>query len=127
MQTVNKMFKFARIRVLPKLDNSFPPKVWQQLTAVASRGRATSSQQLVATTTGGCIEQGPATTTPTIDWPRMGPATDPAFDKLDLSFSNAQEAYRAKRNSELLRGYLVFQLCSFRFVVDNNKQVMAAV
>lgn len=48
---------------------------------------------------------------------------DPAYDKLDLSFENAAEAYRSKTNLELVRAYAVFQLCSFKYVVEHNKQV----
>jgi len=57
-------------------------------------------------------------------WPRKGPVYDPAFERIDLSFSNAREAYRSKKNTELLRGYLVFQLCSINYIVERNKQLM---
>ncbi|ESO00677.1 hypothetical protein HELRODRAFT_82857 [Helobdella robusta] len=49
---------------------------------------------------------------------------DPAIAKLDPSFNNPQEAFRSKTNFELIRGYLVFQLCSINYLVDNNKKVM---
>ena len=48
---------------------------------------------------------------------------DPAFKKVDLGFSNAEEAFRSKTNRELLRGYLVFQLCTVNYLVDHNKEV----
>lgn len=48
---------------------------------------------------------------------------DPAYRKVDLKFENAVEAYRSKRNYELLRAYAVFQLCSSNYIVDHNKQV----
>lgn|SRR6218665_3128812 len=48
---------------------------------------------------------------------------DPAYDKIDLSFENAAEAFRSKTNWELIRAYTVFQLCSVKYVVDHNKQV----
>lgn len=48
---------------------------------------------------------------------------DPAFNKLDLSFDNPKEAFLSKYNSELVRSYFVFQMCSFNFLVDKNKEV----
>ncbi|XP_052801193.1 proline dehydrogenase 1, mitochondrial-like [Mya arenaria] len=44
--------------------------------------------------------------------------------ELDLSFSNAQEAYRSKTTKELLRAYFVFQLCSVPIIVKNNQKLM---
>lgn len=42
---------------------------------------------------------------------------------VDLSFSNAEEAYRSKSNFEIIRSLLVFNLCSIKYLVDNNKEV----
>lgn len=44
--------------------------------------------------------------------------------KLDLSFEDSKTAFRAKTNLDLLRGYIVFQLCSVRFLVDNQKTIL---
>lgn len=44
--------------------------------------------------------------------------------KLDLTFENSQLAFKAKSSLDLLRGYLVFQLCSFNFLINNQKQVL---
>lgn len=49
--------------------------------------------------------------------------TPPNKPKLDLSFEDSKTAFKAKSNMELLRGYLVFQLCSFNFLIENNKTV----
>lgn len=43
--------------------------------------------------------------------------------QIDLSFTNPQEAYRSKSSGELLRAYLVFQLCSVPLIVNHNKAV----
>ena len=43
--------------------------------------------------------------------------------KLDLTFEDSKTAFKAKKNLELLRGYLVFQLCSMNLLVDNQKTV----
>ena len=48
---------------------------------------------------------------------------DPAFQKIDLEFENAREAYKSKRNSELVRALFVFNLCSIKPLVDHNKEV----
>lgn len=49
--------------------------------------------------------------------------TEAVHPQIDLSFSNAQEAYKSKRTSELVRALLVFNLCSISVLVDNQKQV----
>ena len=49
--------------------------------------------------------------------------TPDGHPEIDLTFSNAQEAFRSKSNSELLRALLVLRLCSISFLVDNNKKV----
>lgn len=43
---------------------------------------------------------------------------------VDLSFNNAEEAYRSKSNFELIRSLLVFNLCSIQFLVDKNKEIL---
>ena len=48
---------------------------------------------------------------------------DPAFQKIDLSLENAQEAYKNKSNLEILRALLVFSMCSIKPLVEYNKQV----
>lgn len=42
---------------------------------------------------------------------------------LDLTFSSAEEAFRSKKTSELIRALLVFNLCSVDFLVNNHRQV----
>jgi len=48
---------------------------------------------------------------------------DAAGNTIDTTFENAKEVYTSKTNFELLRGYIVFQLCSLKLFVNNNKQV----
>lgn len=43
--------------------------------------------------------------------------------KLDLTFNDSKTAYQAKSNFELIRGYLVFQLCGLKFLLQNQKMV----
>lgn len=40
-----------------------------------------------------------------------------------LDFTNTERAYKFKTTKELLRGYLVYNLFSFGFLVDRSKQV----
>ena len=48
---------------------------------------------------------------------------DPSFDKLDLTFENAQEAYKSKTNGEIIRALTVFTLCGVKPLVTYNKEV----
>lgn len=49
--------------------------------------------------------------------------TPPPKPKLDLTFEDSKTAFKAKSTLELLRGYLVFQLCSIGFIIENQKTV----
>ena len=42
---------------------------------------------------------------------------------IDLTFSSCSEAYRSKTNLQLFRAWFVLKLCSWSFLVDNNKVV----
>lgn len=44
-------------------------------------------------------------------------------DPLDLSFGNAEAAFRSKSSLEILRAYVVFSLCSSNYLVENNLKV----
>ena len=45
------------------------------------------------------------------------------FRKLDLSFENSEIAYKSKTNFELIRGLLVFNTFSVKYIVDNQIKV----
>ncbi|ODM93544.1 Proline dehydrogenase 1, mitochondrial [Orchesella cincta] len=45
-------------------------------------------------------------------------------DKLDLSFTDARQAYRSKSTLEILRAWTVLRLCSVNFLVENNPKLM---
>jgi len=49
--------------------------------------------------------------------------TDKNGRKLDLTFEDSQTAFKSKSTLQLLRGYLVFQLCSSSLLVNNQKLV----
>ncbi|XP_060534177.1 proline dehydrogenase 1, mitochondrial isoform X2 [Cylas formicarius] len=45
-------------------------------------------------------------------------------DPLDTSFEDARAAFKSKTNWELVRALIVYQLCSFDVIVQNNKELM---
>lgn len=44
-------------------------------------------------------------------------------DPLDLSFNDARAAFKSKTTWEVLRAYIVYQLCSSETLVENNMKV----
>ena len=50
-------------------------------------------------------------------------ASNPRRDPLDLTFNNAEAAFRSKTTGQVLRAYLVFTLCSSNYLVENNMKV----
>lgn len=44
-------------------------------------------------------------------------------DPLDTSFNNAKDSFKSKTTWELVRGYLVYTMCSSQYLVDNNLKV----
>ncbi|CAH0548852.1 unnamed protein product [Brassicogethes aeneus] len=45
-------------------------------------------------------------------------------DALDITFEDARAAFKSKTNWELIRAYIVYTLCSFETLVDNNMKLM---
>lgn len=43
--------------------------------------------------------------------------------QVNVDFNNTQEAYKSKRNIELIRSLLVFRLCAIDTLVEKNKEV----
>lgn len=48
----------------------------------------------------------------------------PSRDDLDLSFNSPKDAFKSKKTSELVRAYLVYQICSINWIVENNDMLM---
>lgn len=44
-------------------------------------------------------------------------------DELDLTFLDHKAAFKSKTTWQVLRAYLVFNLCSIKPLVDNNEKV----
>ena len=44
-------------------------------------------------------------------------------DELDLTFLDHHAAFKNKTTWEVFRAYMVFNLCSIRYLVDNNEAV----
>lgn len=47
----------------------------------------------------------------------------PKWDPLDTSFADPEAAFKSKSTWEIFRAYVVYQLCSSRYLVENNMQV----
>ncbi|XP_049824718.1 proline dehydrogenase 1, mitochondrial isoform X2 [Aethina tumida] len=45
-------------------------------------------------------------------------------DALDITFEDARAAFKSKTNWELIRAYIVYTMCSFETIVDNNMKLM---
>lgn len=43
--------------------------------------------------------------------------------KIEINFNNSEIAFKSKSNLDLMRGLLVFQLCSLNVLVDNQHLV----
>ena len=54
---------------------------------------------------------------------KIASAPTPRKDPLDLSFENAEAAFKSKTTWQVLRAYLVFTLCSSNYLVENNMKV----
>lgn len=48
----------------------------------------------------------------------------PPRDPLDITFEDAKAAFKSKTNLELIRAYVVYTLCSFDYLVQNNMKLM---
>jgi len=53
------------------------------------------------------------------------PVIDPCFLRIDSTFGNAEEAFKSKKNSEIIRSLFVFNLCGISPLVDFNKEILA--
>jgi hypothetical protein len=54
---------------------------------------------------------------------RVLSSAPPARDELDLTFNSPKDAFKSKKTSELVRAYLVYQICSVNWIVENNDMV----
>ncbi|XP_072934666.1 proline dehydrogenase 1, mitochondrial isoform X1 [Epargyreus clarus] len=55
---------------------------------------------------------------------RVLSSAPPSRDDLDLSFNSPKDAFKSKKTSELVRAYLVYQICSINWIVENNDMLM---
>ncbi|XP_043510097.1 proline dehydrogenase 1, mitochondrial [Frieseomelitta varia] len=52
------------------------------------------------------------------------PAPPRQIDPLDLKFNDPVAAFKSKTTKELLRAYVVYQLCTIEYIVENNMKLM---
>ncbi|KAK2579710.1 hypothetical protein KPH14_011057 [Odynerus spinipes] len=45
------------------------------------------------------------------------------IDPLDLKFNDPVAAFKSKTTTELVRAYVVYQICSIEYIVENNMKV----
>lgn len=84
------------------IDNATRPS--SQLVQVLARGYTNSS---TTTTTSGSQPAAP---------PRQ-------IDPLDLKFNDPVASFKSKTTKELVRAYIVYQICSIEYIVENNMKV----
>lgn len=58
---------------------------------------------------------------------RMLASGTPPRDELDLNFNSPRDAFKSKKTSELVRAYLVYQICSINWIVENNDMVSGSI
>jgi len=51
------------------------------------------------------------------------PAQPRQIDPLDLKFNDPIAAFKSKTTMELMRAYVVYQICSIEYIVENNMKV----
>lgn len=61
------------------------------------------------------VQEGQSATTSAVGQPQRDP--------LDITFEDAKAAFKSKTNWELIRAYIVYTMCSFEYLVDNNMKV----
>lgn len=88
------------------VENSSRPTV--QLVQVLARGYTNSSTS--ASTT-----EKPATSVPR------------QIDPLDLKFNDPVASFKSKTTTELIRAYIVYQICSIEYIVENNMKVSTTI
>ncbi|KAL0818081.1 hypothetical protein ABMA28_008614 [Loxostege sticticalis] len=55
---------------------------------------------------------------------RVLSSAPPTRDELDLNFNSPKDAFKSKKTSELVRAYVVYQICSINWLVENNAMLM---
>ncbi|KAM0727682.1 Proline dehydrogenase 1, mitochondrial [Formica fusca] len=58
------------------------------------------------------------------DVKKQQPASPRQIDPLDLKFNDPIAAFKSKTTMELMRAYIVYQMCSIEYIVENNMKVM---
>lgn len=99
-------------------------------TATAAVTRASPSLRLVAQVRGYVTSSSPAAAASSAaatdvkkQRQQQQPAPPRQIDPLDLKFNDPIAAFKSKTTMELMRAYVVYQMCSIEYIVENNMTV----
>lgn len=102
---------------LRKLNRCLAAKQLQQASVVRER---TSVASATAATSAPLQTSEITTSTPGT---HTATSKNRQIDPLDLKFNDPVASFKSKTNTELIRAYVVYQLCSVQFLVENNMKV----
>jgi len=96
-------------------------KAWQSTAAAAASQRTSATQKFHTRS-----QSTQAAPKRDDDYPdaAAGVPVDRKIDPLDMTFLNHEAAFKSKSTMQVLRGYVVYQLCSIGFLVENNETLM---
>ncbi|KAF7649705.1 hypothetical protein LDENG_00137360 [Lucifuga dentata] len=117
------MFYIKTLPALTRAGSDSPFKRFAVYTVTFSSSTASSAQaeQDVSSSN---VQRQPARSECSGQHGRGG-TTASAVNGLLVDFDQSKEAYRSKNSLELLRSLVVFKLCSYDFLIEKNKEVMA--
>lgn len=73
------------------------------------------------------LKSSAASSTTIVDSKSSASVNNPPRDPLDITFEDAKAAFKSKTNLELIRAYVVYTLCSFETLVENNMKVSKVI
>lgn len=106
--------KCSKLLLQESLRNDVYARLVRSLTT--SNGQYSTEQRLQRRNNSVAATAATATTSTTVDG-------KPKWDPLDTSFANPEATFKSKTTWEIFRAYIVYQLCSSGYLVENNMQV----
>ncbi|XP_014475950.1 PREDICTED: proline dehydrogenase 1, mitochondrial-like [Dinoponera quadriceps] len=109
---------------LAKCGASAMPVVGLLENATATATRTPSLRLVTQVRDTRCYATATAATTAADVKQQRPPAPPRQIDPLDLKFNDPIAAFKSKTTMELIRAYLVYQMCSIEYIVENNMKFM---